>query len=116
MQSVCVRACVYFKNTRMTHAFMCSTATVTLTDSDLNLDPLRIDTAQVSALVVNSTTAQGSEALTLQETGFNTGVFTSRLRLTTGDINSGPNNGALDVTQGQVVRFIYRCVGCLCSA
>jgi hypothetical protein len=93
--------------------FMCSTARVTLTDSDLNLDPLRIDSAQVSASVVNSSTAQGSEILFLQETGFNTGVFTSRLRLTTGEINSGPNNGALDVMQGQIVRFTYRYVVCL---
>jgi hypothetical protein len=77
-----------------------------LQDDDLNVDPVRTDTANI--LITSSDPLQGSEAVTLMENGFNTGMFTADLRFTVGTFNRIPNNMAMDVSDGDFITAVYQ--------
>ena len=78
---------------------------VTLSDNDINYDPLAPDDATVRA--TTSREGQGSETLLLREQGYNTGLFTGDLDLTLGTFNALPDNGAIDVFQGDFITVAY---------
>ena len=77
-----------------------------LEDNDMNVDPVREDTANI--LITSSDPRQGSEAVTLTENGFNTGMFTADLRFTVGSFNRIQNNMAMDVSEGDFITAVYQ--------
>ncbi|TLU85979.1 MAG: Ig-like domain-containing protein, partial [Chlorobium sp.] len=81
-----------------------STATITVTDNDLNTDSATSQTLNVT--VVNSTTGE-SETVLLIETGNNTGIFTSTLPTTNSNVAGSNNSGNLNVATGQRVTVTY---------
>lgn len=83
-----------------------STAHIRLADNDINLDPLRVDTGIVVATVFNRSD-QGVENLVMIETGANTGVFTASIRLTYGNISAASGDGAVDISYGDKIHFVY---------
>ena len=81
-----------------------STATLTVTDSDLNTDGGTTQTLHVT--VVNSSTGE-SETVTLTETGNNTGIFSSTLATSNNSASGTNNDGNLNVATGQRVTVTY---------
>jgi hypothetical protein len=84
-----------------------NTAVVTVSDADMNTDPNQVETLQV---IVTSDSDTNGFALTLTETGIDTGVFTSSATGTNLTFTFGPSDAGLKqlhVTEGDALRAIY---------
>lgn len=77
---------------------------VTVTDDDLNANAGAVDT--VSVTLVNDQTGE-SEAVTLTETGVNTGVFTAAVPTVFGTVADANNNGQFAVSNLNTITASY---------
>jgi uncharacterized repeat protein (TIGR01451 family) len=78
--------------------------TITLTDADLNADPLVAES--LTPITSNSSTGE-SELLTYTETGIDTGVFTASVNTVFGLTAGVDNDGAFNVQAGETLVTIY---------
>lgn len=76
------------------------TVTITVADSDLNLDPGALDGAHVT---IASTTTPKPMGVSLKETGVNTGIFTGSVQIVL-----VPQKGALTVSNGDTITVTYQ--------
>ena len=80
------------------------TLDVTVTDNDLNTDPLTAETIVVA--VVNDTTGE-IENVTLTETGPDTGVFTGTVDTSSDPLDNGNDSGTFYTQAGDTVTVTY---------
>jgi hypothetical protein len=72
--------------------------TVTVADADLNVDPLAADVSSVR--IDSDRQGEGSERVSLRETGLNTGVFTGSLRTVRSGAFTVADDGVINIQPG----------------
>ncbi len=77
---------------------------VTITDADLNKNPLSIET--VTATGINSVTGE-TETITLTETGVSTGVFQATAPTAYAPGSGAAGDGAFNAINGHTINFTY---------
>lgn len=80
------------------------TLTMTVTDADLNVSPIAVDTVDV--VLDNLTSNETETGVTLTETGVNTGVFTGTLPTGLG-ASDGDDSGTIFAQAGESVQVTY---------